>query len=64
MEETPDALLDACQVAGLVAAALLLPSAVIDQAFDTDFLGIVLQAVLAAFTAALIVIVWKAQKQK
>jgi hypothetical protein len=64
MEETPDTLTAACQVAGLVAAALLLPSALIDNAFDTDFVSILLQVTLTAFAVALIVSVWKAQKPR
>jgi hypothetical protein len=56
-----------CQIAGLVAAVLMLPSALIDLAFDTDLLSILLQAVLAvlaAFAVSLIVAAWKAQTQK
>ena len=64
MEETPDTLVAACQLAGLVAAALLLPSALIDHAFDTDFVSILLQVTLTAFAVALIVAIWKAQKQR
>ncbi|GEP58466.1 hypothetical protein [Reyranella soli] len=64
MDDAPDTLVAACQVAGLVAAVLMLPSAVIDLAFDTDFISILLQAGLAAFAVSLIVAAWKAQKQK
>ncbi len=45
----------ACQVAGFVGAALMLPSALIDSGLDTDFLSILLQVVLAAFAGSLIV---------
>jgi hypothetical protein len=48
----------ACQVAGVGAAGLLLPSYVIDGAFDTDLLSIMSQAMLAAFACALILAVW------
>jgi len=64
MEKTPDTLVAACQVAGLVAAALLLPSALVDQAFETDFLSIMIQAALAAFTVALILAIWKGQRRE
>lgn len=64
MEEAPETLVAVCQIAGLVAAVLLLPSALIDLAFDTDFLSILLQAVLAAFAVSLIVAAWRAQTQK
>ena len=64
MEEAPDTLVAACQVTGLVAAALMLPSVLIDRAFDTYFLNVLAPAALAAFAVALIVSIWKAQKQK
>jgi hypothetical protein len=64
MEELRDTLGAACQVAGLVAAVLLLPSALIDLAFDTDIVGNLLQAALAAFAVALIATVWKVEHQK
>lgn len=64
MEEIPDTLVAACEVAALVAAALLLPAALIDLLFDTDFLSILSQAVLAAFACALIVAAWNSQKEK
>ena len=53
----------ACQVAGISAAGLLLPCALIDQAFDTEFLSIVAQAMLAAFACALILAVWTDQEK-
>ena len=64
VEETQHTFMAACLVAGLVAAGLLLPAALFDLVFDTDFLGIVSQAVLAAFALVLIVVVWTAPKQK
>jgi hypothetical protein len=50
-------------VAGISAAGLLLPCALIDQAFDTDLLSIVAQAMLAAFACALMLAVWTAQEK-
>jgi ABC-type Fe3+-siderophore transport system permease subunit len=64
VEETPDTLVAACQVAALGAAALLLPTALVDLLFDTDFLSILSQAVLAAFACILIVSVWNTQKER
>jgi hypothetical protein len=46
----------------MVAAGLLLPSALIDWAFGTDLLTILAPAMLAAFAGALIVAVWNYQK--
>ena len=63
MNETPNTLVAACEAAGLVAAALLLPSVLIDQIFGTDVLSVMLPASLAAFAVALIVKVWKAHER-
>ncbi len=46
-----DTLMAACQVAGIVAAGLVLPCYLIDLAFETDILSILTQAVLAALRA-------------
>jgi hypothetical protein len=62
VQDTRETLAAACQVAGIVAAALLLPGALIDLAFDTDFLDVLSQAVLAAFAIALMIAVWTAHK--
>jgi hypothetical protein len=43
------------QLAGIVAAGLVLPSALLDWAFGTELLSALPQAVLAAFACALIV---------
>lgn len=51
------------EVAGIAAAGLLLPSALIDWAFGTDLLSILAQATLAAFACALIVAVWNYQNR-
>ena len=64
MQEMPSTLILAvCQVAGLVAAALLLPSAVLDLAFDTDISTMLLQAMLVVGAVALAVSVWNAGKR-
>jgi hypothetical protein len=51
-------------VAGIAAAALLVPSYLIDVALDTDITTILTQAMLAAFACALIVAVWMGQKEQ
>jgi hypothetical protein len=56
-------LIAACQVAGIGAAALILLCYLIDLAFDTDFLSILTQAMLAAFACALILAVWTDQQE-
>ena len=40
-------LMAACQLAGITAAALILPCSLIDLKFNTDFLGTLMQAMLA-----------------
>lgn len=55
MQDKQHTLMAACQVAGIGLAGLILPSALIDLAFDTDFLGILAQATLTAFACALMV---------
>jgi hypothetical protein len=50
-------------VAGIIAAGLLLPSYLIDLAFDTDLLTALAQAMLAAFACALMVTVRTDQKE-
>jgi len=62
VQDRQDTLIAACQVAGLSAAGLILPCYLIDLAFDTDFLGILTQAMLAAFACALVLAVWVDQK--
>jgi hypothetical protein len=63
VEKPSSALVAAFQVAGLAAAALLLPAVLIDLALDTDFLSILSQGALAAFAIALIVAIWKSRQQ-
>jgi hypothetical protein len=53
-----ETLVAACQLAGITAAALILPCSLIDLKFDTDFLGMLMQAMLAGIALALIVAVW------
>ena len=62
MQDKRETLMAACQVAGISAAALLLPCSLIDMAFDTDFLTIAAQAMLAAFACALMLVVWTGQE--
>ncbi len=63
MQDRRETLTAACQVAGISAAGLLLPCYLIDLAFDTDMLTILMQAMLAAFACALMVAVWTDQEE-
>ena len=56
-----DTLTAVCQLAGIGAAALILPCSLIDLAFDTDFLNMLMQGALAGVALALIVAVWTDQ---
>ena len=58
MQDKRDTLVAACQLVAISLAGLLVPGALIDLAFDTDYLSILAQATLAAFAGALIVAVW------
>jgi hypothetical protein len=58
-----DTLMAVCQPAGICAAALILPCSLIDLAFDTDFLNILMQAALAGVALALMVAVWTDQEE-
>ena len=49
------------QVAGIGAAALILPCSLIDLNFGTDLLGLLLKAVLAGVALSLMVAVWTHQ---
>ena len=62
VQDKRETLMAACQIAGIGAAGLLLPCSLIDMAFDTDFLAIAAQAMLAAFACALILVVWTGQE--
>ena len=58
-----DTLVAVCQLAGIGAAALILPCSLIDLAFDTDFLNMLMQAGLAGGALALMVVVWTDQEE-
>jgi hypothetical protein len=60
--ERRETLAAVCQVAGICAAALLVPCYLIDVVLDTDIVTIVLQGMLAAFACALVVAVWTSQE--
>jgi hypothetical protein len=62
VQDRRETLMAACQVAGISAAGLLLPCSLIDMAFDTDFLSIAAQTMLAAFACALMLVVWTGQE--
>ena len=47
-----------CQLAGIGAAALILPCSLIDLGFDTDTLGMLLQVMVAGVALALMVALW------
>jgi hypothetical protein len=53
-----ETLIAVCQLAGISAAALILPCSLIDLKFETDLLGMLMQAMLAGVALALIVAVW------
>jgi arginine exporter protein ArgO len=57
-----ETLIAVCQLASISAAALILPCVLIDLAFDTDFLNILMQAALAGGALALIYAVWTDQE--
>ena len=58
-----ETLVAVCQLAGISAAALILPCSLIDLKFDTDLLGLLMQAMLAGVALALIVAVWTGQEE-
>ena len=58
-----ETLMAVCQLAGISAAALILPCALIDLKFDTDFLGMLMQAMLGGVALALMVAVWTDQEE-
>ena len=63
MSDRREMLSAGCQVAGIVAAGLLLPAALVDLAFDSDLVALLSQGMLAAFAIALIIAVWTTQKE-
>ena len=52
-----------CLLAGIGAAALILPCSLIDLRFDTDTLGMLLQVMLAGVALALMVALWTDQEE-
>ena len=62
MQDRRETIMAAFQVAGLSAGGLLLPCSLIDIVFDTDFLSVAAQTMLAAFACALMLVVWTGQE--
>ena len=58
-----DTLMAVCQLPGIGAAALILPCSLIDLAFDTDFLNMLMQAAPVGVALALMVAVWTDQEE-
>jgi len=58
-----ETLIAVCQLAGISAAALILPCALIDLKFDTDFLGMLMPAMLGSVALSLMVAVWTDQEE-
>jgi hypothetical protein len=58
-----ETLMAVCQLVGISAAALILPCSLIDLKFDTDFLSMLMQGMLAGVALALIVAVWTDQEE-
>ena len=62
MEDRRETIMAAFQVAGLSAGGLLLPCTLLDMVFETDFLSVAAQMMLAAFACALMLVVWTGQE--
>jgi hypothetical protein len=58
-----ETLVAVCQLAGISAAALILPCSLIDLKFDTDLLGMLMQAMLGGVALALMVAVLTDQEE-
>jgi hypothetical protein len=58
-----ETLIAVCQLAGICATALILPCSLIDLKFDTDFLGMLMQVILAGVALALMVAAWTDQEE-
>jgi hypothetical protein len=58
-----ETLMAVCQLAGISAAALILPCSLIDLEYDTDFLSMLVQAMLTGAALALVVLVWIEQEE-
>ena len=52
-----------CRLAGIIAAALILPCSLIDLKFDTDFLGMLMPAMLGSVALSLMVAVRTDQEE-
>ena len=58
-----ETLMAVCQLAGITAAALILPCSLIDLKFNTDTLGLLMQAVLVGVALALVLAAWTDQEE-
>jgi hypothetical protein len=58
-----ETLVAVCQLAGISAAALILPCSLVDLKFDTDLLGMLMQAILGGVALALMVAVLTDQEE-
>lgn len=63
MPDIRETLGTASQLAGIVAAALVLPGALIDLEFGTEFLDVLSPAILAAFAVALMLAALRTHEQ-
>ncbi len=63
MQIKRETLVAVCQLAGISAAALILPCSLIDLKFDTDLLGMLMQAMLGGVALALMVAVLTDQEE-
>jgi len=57
-----ETLMAMCQLTVISAAALILPCSLIDLKFDTDFLGMLVQAMLGSVALSLMVAAWTDQE--
>ena len=58
-----ETLMTVCQLAGISAAALILPCSLIDLKFDTGFLGMLMPAMLGSVALSLVIAVWTEQEE-
>ena len=63
MQIKRETLVAVCQLAGISAAALILPCSLIDLKFDTDLLGMLMQAMLGGVALVLMVAVLTDQEE-
>jgi hypothetical protein len=57
-----ETLVAVCQLAGIGAAALILPCSLIDLTFKTNLLGLLMQAALVGAVLALLIAAWTDQE--